>query len=78
MVPAGKGEFLRAVLSEMQEWSPPKRAYVFPRVRRGETLSHIALRYRTSIRAIADSNNMRRDQVVRVGQKLKIPVDGTS
>ncbi|HSB33153.1 MAG TPA: transglycosylase SLT domain-containing protein [Nitrospirota bacterium] len=78
MVPAGKGEFLRAALSEMEAWSPPKKAYVFHRVRKGETLSRIALQYRTSIRAIADSNNLRRGQVIRVGQRLKIPFKGTS
>jgi membrane-bound lytic murein transglycosylase D len=78
MVPEGKGEFLRAALSEIPEWSPPKKAYVFHRVRKGETLSRIALRYRTSVRAIADSNNLRRGQVIRVGQKLKIPSKGPS
>lgn len=78
LVPAGKGEFLREALADLPEWSPPKKAYAFHRVRKGETLSGIALRYRTSIRAIADSNNIRRDLVLRVGQKLKIPLRGAS
>jgi membrane-bound lytic murein transglycosylase D len=77
-VPPGKGEILLAGLDAIPEWSPPIRAYVLHRVRKGETLSLLSLRYRTSIRAIADSNNIRPAQVIRVGQKLKIPLKGTS
>jgi LysM repeat protein len=44
------------------------------RVRRGETLSIIALRYRTSIQKIVEANNMRSGKLLRVGQRLKIPV----
>ena len=41
-------------------------------VRRGDSLSEIAVRYRVSMRSIRRANNMKGD-TVRIGQKLKIP-----
>lgn len=41
-------------------------------VRRGDTLSEIAQRYRTSVHSLKKLNGMRSD-TVRVGQKLRIP-----
>ncbi len=76
-VPAGKSQIVLATLDKSPGWSVPKRGYVFHRVRRGENLSLLALRYRTSIRAIEDSNKLRRNQFLQVGQKLKIPLKGT-
>jgi membrane-bound lytic murein transglycosylase D len=72
-VPPEKADLLRASLAEIPRYVPPKRRYVYHRVRRGETLSHIARRYRTSIRAIANANNIRHKDFIRIGQKLKIP-----
>lgn len=77
-VPAGKKEELLAGLDSMPKWSPPKMAYVFHRVRRGETLSLIALRYRTSIQRIMEANRMMRGHYIRIGQKLKIPLRDTT
>ncbi|GBE31238.1 membrane-bound lytic murein transglycosylase D precursor [bacterium BMS3Bbin05] len=77
-VPAGKGEVLLAGLNEIAKWSPPKNAYVYHRVRKGETLSLIALRYRTKVSKIVRANNIRRKHFIRVGQKLKIPLRGSS
>ncbi len=73
-VPQGKGEVLLAKINEISKWSPPQKAYTYHRVRRGQTLSLIALKYRTSIRAIVRANNIRRKHFIRVGQKLKIPL----
>ena len=72
-VPPGKAEVLLASLSEIPRYVPPKRQYVYHRVRRGETLSHIANKYRTSVRAIANANGIVHRDLIRVGQKLKIP-----
>jgi LysM repeat protein len=44
-------------------------------VQRGDTLSKIALKYDTSVRAIKASNNKSSD-LIRVGEKLMIPVSG--
>jgi membrane-bound lytic murein transglycosylase D len=73
-VPPGKKELLIAELDKLPKWTPPKVEYVLHRVRRGETLSLIALRYRTSIQRILEVNNIRSTRLLRVGQRLKIPV----
>lgn len=75
-VPLGAGETLLAKLDEIPKWTPPKRSYKYHRVRRGESLYLIALKYRTTVRAIARANNIRRKHLIRPGQKLKIPVRG--
>lgn len=72
-VPTGKAQVLLANLAKVPRYVPPKRRYVYHRVRRGETLSHIARKYRTSVRAIANANGIVRKDFIRVGQKLKIP-----
>lgn len=40
---------------------------------KGDTLSGIASRYGTSVSAIRNSNGLRSDNLIRVGQKLKVP-----
>jgi LysM repeat protein len=51
---------------------PPAPAYVVHRVRSGDTLSSIARRYGTTIRAIQQSNSMGRSTLIRIGQRLRI------
>jgi membrane-bound lytic murein transglycosylase D len=72
----GKGALLVSKLDRIPVWTPPQRLYAYHRVRRGETLSHLAERYRTSVRAIASANNISRRSLIRVGQRLKIPSRG--
>jgi membrane-bound lytic murein transglycosylase D len=72
----GKRALLIVRLDEIPVWTPPKRLYAYHRVRRGETLSHLADRYRTSVRAIAAANHIRRRGFIRAGQRLKIPLRG--
>jgi len=76
-VPAGTSGELLAKLDEIKKWSPPRNAYVYHRVRKGETLSLIAMKYRSSVRKIVLANNIRRKHLIRVGKKLKIPVGRT-
>ncbi|MHB8844482.1 MAG: lytic transglycosylase domain-containing protein [Nitrospirota bacterium] len=77
-VPPGKGEAVLATVASLPAWSPPRPAYVVHRVRRGETLSTIAVRYRTSIDRIRDANNLRSTRMIRAGQKLRIPLTNAS
>ncbi len=77
-VPPGKGQILTAALDKLPKWTPPKIEYVVIRVRRGETLSLIALRYRTSVTRILEINNIRSTRMLRVGQRLKIPMRNTT
>jgi membrane-bound lytic murein transglycosylase D len=75
-IPPGKGATLLASLDEMPITRPPQSAYVWHRVRRGESLSTIARRYHTSIRRIKQANNMYRSNLIVAGKKLKIPRRG--
>jgi membrane-bound lytic murein transglycosylase D len=77
-VPFGMKDALLAKIDTMPKWSPPQVKYVVHRVRRGETLSTIAMRYRTSIQRIVETNNLKRGKLLHVGQKLKIPTRDTS
>ncbi len=75
-VPEGKGETLVAKLGDIPAWSPPQPTYVVHRVQRGQTLSGIASRYGTSVRAIMNMNGLRSKNYLKVGWRLKIPTRG--
>jgi membrane-bound lytic murein transglycosylase D len=72
-VPKGKGLELLSKLDDIPSWHPPVSAYVKHRVRKGESLSVIARRYRTSVRAIMAMNGLKSRHFIRAGWKLKIP-----
>ena len=76
-VPKGKGALLLAKLENIPEWSPPVPAYVRHTVRRGESMSVLARRYRTSVRAIMALNGLKSKSYIKVGWKLKIPTKET-
>jgi membrane-bound lytic murein transglycosylase D len=73
-IPAEEIATASAKIAQLPEWKRPRPAYVVHRVRRGETLGHIARRYRTSIRAILSLNHLRNANRLRIGQRLRIPV----
>ncbi len=75
-VPPYKSEVLMAQLDQIPVSRPPQRAYVYHRVRPGETLSLIAKRYRTSVSRIMRANNLRRSNYIVAGRLLKIPRRG--
>jgi membrane-bound lytic murein transglycosylase D len=72
-IPKGKGAVLLSKLNDIPVSSPPISAYFIHRVRKGESLSVIARRYGTSMRAIMVLNGLRRSNYIRTGWKLKIP-----
>ena len=75
-VPIGKTNLLLASIDQVPLSTPPRPAFVYHRVRRGETLSTIAKRYRTSVRKIMWANNLKRSSYIVAGKKLKIPQRG--
>jgi len=78
-VPVAAAASFEARLASLPSYvPPPAQSYARHRVRRGETLSTIAARYRTSVGAIARANNLRSRHRIRVGQSLKIPQRGRS
>ncbi len=72
-VPKGKRELLLSKLDEIPVWRPPVPTYVVHKVRRGQTLSTIARRYRTSVRAIMRMNRLKSSRYIKAGWRLKIP-----
>jgi membrane-bound lytic murein transglycosylase D len=78
-VPPVMSQALLASLDSIPEWSPVRRSklsYVYHRVSKGETLSSIAERYKTTVAAISKANHIRNRQLIKTGQKLKIPLSG--
>lgn len=74
-VKGGGGRLLEAMaqLPANQRHDRQKSYFARYRVRRGDSLSRIAERYRTSVRSIMRSNNLRSASLIRVGQVLKVP-----
>jgi membrane-bound lytic murein transglycosylase D len=75
-LPKGQSQLLLAELDEIPLSRPPQRTFVYHRIRRGETLSQIARRHRTSVRSIMRANHLRRSNYIVAGRLLKIPQRG--
>jgi len=75
-VPPYKSDILLTQLDNIPVSNPPSRAFVYHRVRPGETLSLIAKQYRTSVAMIMRTNNLRRSNYIVAGRLLKIPQKG--
>jgi membrane-bound lytic murein transglycosylase D len=74
-VPKGKGEVLLSKLGDIPVWAPPALTYVRHKVRKGESLSVIARRYRTSVSAIVAMNGLKSSRYIKAGWTLKIPTE---
>lgn len=72
-VPVGTVEVLLAKLNDIPVYIAPVKRMVTHRVRSGETLSGIAVKYRSSVSAIKAENNLRSADKLRVGMRLRIP-----
>jgi len=72
-IPPEKQEQVTAAVGSLSRWIPPEATYVLHYVRRGETVSGIAHKYRTSIAAIGRLNNLGRRYLIRPGQRIKVP-----
>ncbi len=72
-VPPGYGEKALLAINNTPRWIPPEAEYFWHYVRSGETLSIIAKKYRTTISAIVRANGLRNVNIIRPGQRLKIP-----
>lgn len=72
-VPADKEQIFLSKIDKIKSTYSPPPMYVFHRVRRGETLSGIAKKYRSSVRSISLVNNINRSHRIYAGKVLKIP-----
>ncbi len=75
-VPKEKSDTLVAKLDTISAYTPPEKQIkiAYHRVRRGETLSTIAQRYKTSVSRIVNANGISRRNVIQTGKTLKIPL----
>ncbi|MGH7578527.1 MAG: LysM peptidoglycan-binding domain-containing protein [Gemmatimonadales bacterium] len=73
-LPAGRGPQTVAAYAEL----PPDKRVTFVEhfVVRGETMSHIARKYRVSSRLLADANPKVNPRRLRIGQRLIVPTGG--
>jgi len=77
-VPKGKGEELLAKIDAIPlSTTKPNVSAAYHKVKRGETLSIIARRYRVSVQSLQRANKLRKQALV-VGKMIKIPDDGSS
>lgn len=77
-VPEELADKVSTGIASLDQWELPADSYVVHRVRRGETLSTIARKYRSSVRRIMSANNLRNQHRIKQGQRLKIPGRGTA
>ena len=70
LLPRGKAETFRVAVAEVPD--SQRINWVRHKIRNGETLSHIARKYRTTIPLIREVNNIRGTQI-RAGKYLTIP-----
>ncbi|MGD8616404.1 MAG: LysM peptidoglycan-binding domain-containing protein, partial [Gammaproteobacteria bacterium] len=71
LVPVERAEAFRQALAELP---PEKRVqWVRHKIRSGETLSHIAGRYRTTVAALRETNDLS-GSAIRAGRHLLVPV----
>ncbi len=72
-IPAARGSTPPASAAPSLTPSPGSGGEVWHTVVRGDTLGQIAIRYGTSSAAIMQANGLRNPNLIRVGQRLRIP-----
>ncbi|MDD9303675.1 MAG: LysM peptidoglycan-binding domain-containing protein [Desulfobacter sp.] len=72
-IPAEQADLFLARLDKIKTTYTPPPMYVYHRVRRGDTLSGIAKKYRTSVKTISRCNKIYKNHRIIAGKVLKIP-----
>jgi membrane-bound lytic murein transglycosylase D len=77
-VPVGKGQVLLAKVNDIPAYYPPAgvasaSGYIIHKVQKGETVASISKKYRTSPEAIMDANDLKKNEKLAVGSKIKVP-----
>ncbi len=76
-IPEAQADLFLARLDNIKSVHVPTSRYVYYRVRKGDTLSGIAKKYRTSAKRISACNNIVRNRII-AGKVLKIPTKNYS
>ena len=72
-IPKEKSSIFLGKLDKIKTTYSPPPMYVYHRVRKGDTLSGIARKYKTSVKTISRANNISRTHKIIAGKVLKIP-----
>jgi len=72
-IPEDKAQIFLSKIDKIKTTHSPPPMVVFHRVRRGDTLSELAKKYKTSIRAISAANHINKSNRIIAGKVLKIP-----
>jgi len=75
-IPNGTKDTLIASIDMIPEATPPQRSFVYHKVNKGQTLSTIAGRYKTTVNAITAANRIIHKNHIVAGTLLKIPQHG--
>lgn len=68
----GRGKVLKSRLASIKpKYVPPKQKVIYHKVKKGETLSGVARRYKVTLSQLRKWNGMKKD-TIRIGQSLKI------
>jgi len=76
-VPVGTGNILLSKLETLPSWTPQNNEYndyTFYTIKRGDTLTRIAAKYRTNVDTIIKANKISRRRSLAIGQKLRVPL----
>lgn len=72
-IPKGKASVLLSKMEKIKTSYSPPPLFVYHRVKKGDTLSRIAKKYRTSVQAISRANNINKKHTIIAGKILKVP-----
>jgi membrane-bound lytic murein transglycosylase D len=82
-VPIEKAEALLKMMAEIPQGDKPRgsfqtvrKVFIKHKVQRGETLSSIAKKYKTSVEAIRSANHLAKNRLV-AGRRLNVPIPST-
>jgi len=70
-VPVGSGDQVAGIREQIAQWKEPPVQVTTYRVRRGDSLSVIAKRFRMTIQKLKDLNNLS-GHMIHIGQKLRV------
>ncbi|MEA2061754.1 MAG: LysM peptidoglycan-binding domain-containing protein [Thermodesulfobacteriota bacterium] len=76
-IPVDKADAFTATLDKIKSSYPEPTRYAYYKVRRGDTLSGIARKYKTNVRAISSANGIFSENIIAAGKVLKIPASGS-
>lgn len=72
-VPVGSAQNVELALAKLTKWVPTEVETTVHRIRKGDTISALARKYRTSTEAILRLNNLKKRHTLRIGQAIRIP-----